>query len=55
MEFKKTFFLKNIIYAAKYKFREMKQKSNLRIYVKEFTTLMLLIPNLTDEDMLFHG
>ena len=44
----------NVIYEAKRTFRELKQKWSIRAYVREFTSLMLQIPNLTDEDMLFH-
>ena len=44
----------NVIYEAKRMFRELKQKGSIRTYVREFTSLMLQIPNLTDEDMLFH-
>ena len=44
----------NVIYEAKRKFRELKQKGSIRAYVREFTSLTLQIPNLTDEDMLFH-
>ena len=43
----------NIIYEAKHKFRELKQKGSIRAYVREFTSLTLQIPNLMDEDMLF--
>ena len=39
------------MYEVKCKFWELKQKRSIRAYVKEFTTLMLQIPNLTDEDM----
>ena len=53
-EFKKAFFANNVIYEAKLNFRELKQKGSIRAYVREFTTLTLQIPNLTDEDMLFH-
>ena len=53
-EFKKAFFPNNVVYELKRKFLELKQMSNIRAYVKEFTTLTLLIPNLTDEDMLFY-
>ena len=53
-EFKKVFFPNNVIYEVKRKFRELKQTGSIRAYVKEFTTLTLQIPNLTDEDMMFH-
>ena len=42
------------MYEVKCKFRELKRTGSIRAYVKEFTTLTLQIPNLTDEDMLFH-
>ncbi|TMW81319.1 hypothetical protein EJD97_010398, partial [Solanum chilense] len=54
VEFKKAFFPNNVIYEAKCKFRELRQKGSIRAYVREFTTLTLRIPNLTDEDMLFN-
>ncbi|KAH0715262.1 hypothetical protein KY284_008167 [Solanum tuberosum] len=53
-EFKKDFFPNIVIYEAKHTFRELKQTGNIRAYVQEFTTLTLQIPNLTDDDMLFH-
>ena len=53
-EFKKVFFPNDVIYEAKRKFRESKQKGSIRAYARDFTTLMLQIPNLTDEYMLFH-
>lgn len=53
-KFKRDFFNKNIIYRAKRKLRELKQTGSIRVYVKEFTTLMLEIPNLTDDDILFN-
>ena len=52
-EFKKAFFPNNL-YEVKRKFLESKQTGIIWVYVKEFTTLTLQIPNLTDEDMLFH-
>ena len=52
--FKEGVLPNNVIYEAKRKFRELKQKGSIRTYVREFTSLMLQIPNLTDEDMLFH-
>lgn len=48
------FFLNNVIYKAKRKFRELNQMGSICAYVQEFTTLTLQIPNLTNEDMLFH-
>ena len=53
-EFNKAFVPNNVMYESKRKFKELKQMSSIRTYVKEFTTLMLQIPNLMDEKMLFH-
>lgn len=39
VEFKKTFFPNNVIYEAKYKFRELKQMDSIRAYVRELTIL----------------
>ena len=52
--FKEGVLPNNVIYEAKRKFRELKQKGSIRAYVREFTSLTLQIPNLKDEDMLFH-
>ncbi|XP_070034590.1 uncharacterized protein [Nicotiana tomentosiformis] len=53
-EFKRQFFPNNVLYEARRKLRELKQTGSMRVYVKEFTTLMLQIPNLTNDDLLFH-
>ncbi|XP_060172138.1 uncharacterized protein LOC132603213 [Lycium barbarum] len=53
-EFKRQFFPNNVLYEARRKLRELKQTGSIRDYVKEFTTLMLQIPNLTSDDLLFH-
>ena len=53
-EFKESFFCNNVIYEVKRKFRELKDTGSINAYVQEFTTLTLQIPNLTNEDMLFH-
>ena len=53
-EFKKVFFPNNVINEAKFKFRELKQNWSIHAYVREFTSLTLQIPYLTDKDMLFH-
>ena len=52
--FKEGVLPNNVIYEAKRMFRELKQKGSIRAYVREFTSLTLQIPNLMDEDMLFH-
>ncbi|XP_070002194.1 uncharacterized protein [Nicotiana sylvestris] len=53
-DFKRQFFPNNVLYEARIKLRELKQTWSIRNYVKEFTTLMLQIPNLTNDDLLFH-
>ncbi|XP_070011264.1 uncharacterized protein [Nicotiana sylvestris] len=53
-EFKQQFFPNNVLYEARRKLRELKQRGSIRNYVKEFTTLMYQIPNLTNDDLLFH-
>ncbi|XP_070012843.1 uncharacterized protein [Nicotiana sylvestris] len=54
VDFKRQFFPKNVLYEARRKLRELKQTGSIRNYVNEFTTLMLQIPNLTNNDLLFH-
>ncbi|XP_070014677.1 uncharacterized protein [Nicotiana sylvestris] len=53
-EFKRHFFPNNVLYEARRKLRELKQTWSMRNYVKKFTTLVLQIPNLTNDDLLFH-
>lgn len=42
------------MYEARKKLRELRHKGSIREYVKEFTTLMLQIPSMTSEDLLFY-
>ncbi|XP_012852904.1 PREDICTED: uncharacterized protein LOC105972488 [Erythranthe guttata] len=53
-ELKRHFYPENVVYEARRKLRELKQRSSIREYVKEFTTLTLQIPNLSEDDLLFH-
>lgn len=53
-ELKAKFYPTNVVYEARKKLRELKHKGNIKEYVKEFTTLVLQIPNLTEEDELFY-
>lgn len=53
-ELKSQFYLENFVYEARRKLRELRQKSMIREYVKDFTTLMLQIPNLSDQELVFH-
>ena len=54
VEFKKAFLPRNIVYEAKRKMRELRQKGSIRTYVREFTTLTFQIPDLKDDDALFY-
>ncbi|XP_060178022.1 uncharacterized protein LOC132607957 [Lycium barbarum] len=53
-DFKRQFLPSNVLYEARHKLRELKQMGSIRDYVKEFTTLTLQIPNLTNDDLLFY-
>ncbi|XP_012844529.1 PREDICTED: uncharacterized protein LOC105964566 [Erythranthe guttata] len=53
-ELKRHFYPENVVYEARRRLRELKQRSSIREYVTEFTTLTLQIPNLSEEDLLFH-
>ncbi|KAI3453949.1 hypothetical protein Pfo_010612 [Paulownia fortunei] len=53
-ELKRHFYPENVVYEARKKLRELKQRGTIREYVKDFTTIMLQIPNLSEEDLLFH-
>ncbi|KAE8654205.1 hypothetical protein F3Y22_tig00117056pilonHSYRG01112 [Hibiscus syriacus] len=53
-ELKKHFYPENVVYEARKKLRELKQQGIMRDYVKEFTTIMLQNPNMSEEDLLFY-
>ncbi|XP_070032870.1 uncharacterized protein [Nicotiana tomentosiformis] len=53
-ELKKRFYPMNMVYEARRKLRELRQTATIREYVREFTTLMLQIPTLSEEDSLFY-
>uniref|UniRef100_A0A0D3C9D7 Retrotransposon gag domain-containing protein n=1 Tax=Brassica oleracea var. oleracea TaxID=109376 RepID=A0A0D3C9D7_BRAOL len=53
-ELKRQFYPENVVYEARKKLRELRQRGSIRDYVKEFTTLMLQIPNMTAEDLVFY-
>ncbi|CAH9095580.1 unnamed protein product [Cuscuta europaea] len=53
-ELKRHFYPENVVFEARKKLRELKQRGTIRDYVKDFTTLMLQIPNLSQEDLLFY-
>ncbi|GJX87503.1 putative retrotransposon gag domain, aspartic peptidase domain protein, partial [Tanacetum coccineum] len=53
-DFKKQFYPENAKNEAKSRLRKLKQSGTIREYVKEFTTLVLEIPKLSDQDSLFY-
>ncbi|XP_070054893.1 uncharacterized protein [Nicotiana tomentosiformis] len=53
-ELKKQFYPVNMVYEARRKIRELRQMDTIREYVREFTTLMLEITSLSEEDSLFY-
>nr|GFC40010.1 putative retrotransposon Gag domain, aspartic peptidase domain protein [Tanacetum cinerariifolium] len=54
VDFKKQFYPENAKNEAKSRLRKLKQSGTIREYVKEFTTLVLEIPELSDQDSLFY-
>ncbi|KAK4273516.1 hypothetical protein QN277_021899 [Acacia crassicarpa] len=53
-ELKKQFYPENVVYMARKRLRELKHKTTIQDYVRDFTTLTLQIPNLSDEESLFY-
>ncbi|GJR16149.1 putative retrotransposon gag domain, aspartic peptidase domain protein [Tanacetum coccineum] len=53
-DFKKQFYPENAKNKVKSRLRKLKQSGTIREYVKEFTTLVLEIPELSDQDSLFY-
>ncbi|XP_070007761.1 uncharacterized protein [Nicotiana sylvestris] len=53
-ELKHQFYPQNVVNEARRKLRELKQTTSIREYVKEFTKLILQIPNMESDDLLFY-
>ncbi|GMQ09336.1 hypothetical protein CsSME_00052753 [Camellia sinensis var. sinensis] len=53
-ELKKQFYPEDAAYQARKSLKKLKHTSSIRDYVKEFSTLMLQVPNMTDEELLFN-
>jgi len=53
-ELKKKVYPENVVYEARKKLRELKHKTTISVYVRNFTILMLQIPNLTTDELLFY-
>ncbi|XP_070039884.1 uncharacterized protein [Nicotiana tomentosiformis] len=53
-ELKKQLYPVNVVYEARQKLRELRQTATIREYMRKFTTLMLQIPSLFEEDSLLY-
>ena len=53
-EIKRQFYPEVVAYLARKNMRCLKHTSSIRNYAKEFSSLMLEIPNMTKEDLLFN-
>ena len=53
-EIKKQFYLEDVAYLARKNMRHLKHIGSIRDYVKEFSSLMLEIPNMTENELLFN-
>ncbi|RVW87737.1 hypothetical protein CK203_043992 [Vitis vinifera] len=51
---KRQFYLEDVAYLARKNMRRLKHTGSIRDYVKEFSSLMLEIPNMTEEELLFN-
>ncbi|KAL5815082.1 hypothetical protein ACOSQ3_025877 [Xanthoceras sorbifolium] len=53
-ELKKQFYPEDAAYLARKNLKKLKQTGSIRDYVKEFTNLMLEVPNMSDDELLFN-
>ena len=53
-EIKRQFYPKDMAYLARKNMRHLKHTGSIRDYVKEFSSLMLEIPNMIEEELLFN-
>ena len=53
-EIKRQFYPKDVAYLARKNMRCLKHTCSIQDYVKEFSSLMLEIPNMTEEELLFN-
>ncbi|CAL5390034.1 unnamed protein product [Camellia sinensis] len=53
-ELKKQFYPEDVAYQARKSLKKLKHTSSIRDYVKEFSTLMLEVLSMTDEELLFN-
>ena len=53
-EIKRQFYPEDVAYLARKSLKRLKHTGSIREYVKEFSTLMLEIPNMAEEELLFN-
>ena len=53
-EIKRQFYPEDVAYLARKNMKRLKHTGSIREYVKEFSTLMLEIPNMFEEELLFN-
>ncbi|RVW46130.1 hypothetical protein CK203_076183 [Vitis vinifera] len=53
-EIKRQFYPEDVAYLARKSLKRLKHMGSIREYVKEFSTLMLEIPNMAEEELLFN-
>ncbi|KAL5775964.1 hypothetical protein ACOSP7_013524 [Xanthoceras sorbifolium] len=53
-ELKKQFYPEDAAYLARKNLKKLKQTGSIRDYVKEFSSLMLEVPNMSDDELLFN-
>ncbi|RVW26370.1 hypothetical protein CK203_116919 [Vitis vinifera] len=53
-EIKRQFYPEDVAYLARKNMRRLKHTGSIHDYVKEFSSLMLEIPNMTEEELLFN-
>ena len=53
-EIKRQFYPEDVAYLARKNMRRLKHTSSIHDYVKEFSSLMLEIPNMIEEELLFN-
>ncbi|RVW75466.1 Retrovirus-related Pol polyprotein from transposon 17.6 [Vitis vinifera] len=53
-EIKRQFYPEDVAYLARKSMKHLKHTGSIREYIKEFSTLMLEIPNMSEEELLFN-
>ncbi|KAL6323857.1 hypothetical protein AAG906_005853 [Vitis piasezkii] len=53
-EIKRQFYPEDVAYLARKSMKRLKHTGSIREYIKEFSTLMLEIPNMSEEELLFN-